>query len=123
MTKNLNLTQFALRPGQAPVVERRHQSEAVKRAAERKRKHFARVPLWWIETLTTGHCGATATMVALYLLYLDWKRGKKSFPLSNGAIPGITRWQKGRALAKLEAMGLITVEHRTGRPPLITVLQ
>jgi hypothetical protein len=115
-----DLTQFAIGPEHAPVVERRHQSEAVKRAAERRRKHFVLVPLWWIETLTANPHHATTMATSLHVLYQDWRHGGKPFPL--GQIPGISRWRKRRALDNLEGMGLVTVKWRAGRPPLIRVL-
>ena len=59
---------------------------------------FVKVPLWWIEQAT--------------------------FPLPNGRLTkqGADRRAKRRALANLEAAGLITVERKDGKTPVVTLL-
>ena len=58
------------------------------------------------------------------LLHLDWKSDHRPFPLPNEALEklGIGRKQKGLALRELGRMGLIRVEHRDRKSPLVTVL-
>ena len=91
----------------------------------RRREQFVQVPMWWLEKLgepplATG----TAHQVACYLCHLDWKHHGKPFKLPNGMFgyDGISRYSKWRALAVLERRGLITVERRRKKSPIIRVL-
>jgi hypothetical protein len=88
-------------------------------------KHFARFPIPWVRRLH-GAVGTTWE-VAAYLLHLDFmgngrqkKRGQP-IKLANGMlkIDGVSRQSKWRALADLERRGLITVERRPRRSPII----
>jgi hypothetical protein len=97
---------------------------ALKRATvpakiKRRRGQFIKVPWPWFEMLA-GATGQTYR-VALYLLHLDWKSGGKPFKLANSmlAIDGVSRQSKWRALAALERRGLIKVERRARRSPII----
>jgi len=60
----------------------------------------------------------------IWLLHLAWKRKCTTFGLSNTALAryGVSRETKRRALAKLEAAGLIKVERRPGRATIVTLL-
>jgi hypothetical protein len=72
----------------------------------------------------TGHHGA----LVLYgwLLYLDWKAGGGRSPikLANETVAGVglTRWTKDSALRKLEELGLVRVQRRPKKSPLVVVL-
>jgi hypothetical protein len=85
----------------------------------RRREKFIMFPLAWFEALN-GATGATYR-VAIYLLYLHWKDGGGAIKLPNGMlkIDGVSRQAKWRALGDLERRGLITVERRPSRSPLI----
>ena len=88
-----------------------------------QRDRFVQVPLWWAEQMTK----ATETpqaFVGLWLLHLAWKTGKLTFPLPNGKLEahGVSRKVKRGVLHKLEAAGLIKVDRRRGKSPLITLL-
>jgi hypothetical protein len=101
----------APRPKSAKVKQRQH------------RDRFVQVPLWWAERMTK----ATETpraFVGIWLLYLAWKTGKSTFPLPNGQLEahGISRKVKRCVLRNLEAAGLIKVDRRRGKSPLITLL-
>lgn len=87
----------------------------------KRREHFVRIPFTWIERLD-GVSGKTYSM-ALHLLYRNWKANGAAFKLGNDmlAIDGIGRTVKWRALAELERRGLISVEHRLKKSPIITV--
>lgn len=86
----------------------------------RRRQQFVKVPWTWIERLTAAHHIATYR-VALFVLHRSWKAGGKPFTLSNGAVDGVSRWQKWRALQELEQLGLITVERRERKSPRIAI--
>jgi hypothetical protein len=90
----------------------------------KKRETFIRTPFSWWEKLSGCH-GQTLA-VALFIIHLDWKsRGCRPVKLANGALDsyGISRRTKWRALKELESLGLITVERRVGKSPIIQILQ
>jgi hypothetical protein len=89
---------------------------------QKRRKNFAMVPMWWYEKLQG--CRSTKTiLLAIYLAHLDWKSKGKPFTLANGMLEydGISRWSKCRALPALERRGLITVERRRKKSPVVRV--
>jgi hypothetical protein len=85
----------------------------------KRRQQFTIVPGTWEERLAAARYIATYR-VALYILRVNWKGGGVPFPLPNGAIPKVKTRAKWRALCELERMGLITVERRRRRSPIIT---
>lgn len=60
-----------------------------------------------------------------HLLFLTWRAPGKSVPLGNAALAqkGIERHVKKRACLELEALGLIRVEWRSKKSPIVTVLR
>jgi hypothetical protein len=88
----------------------------------KRRKQFVQVPWTWGERLK--HANHT-WYIAMYLLYLDWKQEGGPIKLPNGWLEfeGISRFAKYRALAQLEELGLITVERRPRKSPIIQVLR
>jgi hypothetical protein len=58
-----------------------------------------------------------------WLLHLDWKNDHRPFKLTNGAVAPlkINRNQKGFALRELQGLGLVQVEYRPRKSPLVTV--
>jgi hypothetical protein len=91
------------------------------RKLEKRRKHFVKVPFTWLEALV-GASGNTCRL-ALHLLYLHWKDNGAPIKLANGMleIDGISRWSKWRALSELEGRGLVKVERRPGKSPIVTL--
>lgn len=91
------------------------------RKIKKRREHFIRTPFGWLERLD-GAAGKTYAL-ALHLCYLHWRNKGKPFTLANGMLKmdGISRASKWRGLAELERRGLITVEHRDRKSPVITV--
>jgi hypothetical protein len=88
----------------------------------RRCQQFVKVPWAWVERLE-GAAGQTYR-VALCLLHLNWKAGGKPVKFPNGmlGIDGVSRRSKWRALNDLERRGLITVERRPGRSPIVRLL-
>jgi hypothetical protein len=81
---------------------------------------FILVPWAWVDRLNDArHVGTY--QVALHLLYESWRNGGRVIRLSNSA-PGIERRRKWRGLRELEQFGLIEIERRPRKAPLITVL-
>jgi hypothetical protein len=85
----------------------------------KRREKFAMFPMVWYEALN-GAPGTTYRL-AIYLLHLHWKGGGGPIKLANGMLKndGVSRQTKWRALGDLEHRGLITVEHRPRRSPLV----
>jgi hypothetical protein len=116
MTDDLDLQNLRLPPG---VDERR----ILPRKVQKQRRQFVKVPWPWVERLV-GARHICTYRVALYLLHRDWKGGGRPFSLANGVLAehGITRRQKWEALRELERLGLIQVERRPRKSPLVTVI-
>jgi len=91
----------------------------------RKREStFAMVPLQWAAKMTA----ATETpkaMVGVWLLYRAWQKKSLTFDVPNEALAafGISRNTKSRALRQFEAAGLIKVQRRPRKSPLVTLLR
>ena len=91
---------------------------------ERKAKRveqFLKVPVPWLEHLE-GASGKTYAL-ALVLLWRSWKAHGRPFPLANGLlkIEGVSRRTKWRALVELESRGLISIERRHQKSPLVAI--
>jgi hypothetical protein len=101
------------------VLERR---AVVPRKIQRRRRHFIQVPMSWFERLA-GASGQTYR-IALFLLYLDWKARGEPVQLANGLlqIDGVSRYSKWRALDDLARRGLIAVERRRRRSPIVRLV-
>jgi hypothetical protein len=82
---------------------------------------FIRVPKMWESCL--AECGAEASTYRLALYLLDRANFAELVPLSTAALKrrGVSRASKWRALEQLRQTGLVAVEHRPGRPPLVKV--
>jgi DNA-binding transcriptional ArsR family regulator len=95
----------------------------------RRKKMFVMVPLEWLEA-TTRATQTPQAFLSIWLLHLAWKAGSRTgntgrtFPLPNGQLTeyGVDRRAKRRALANLEKAGLIAVERRGRKTPIITIL-
>ena len=94
----------------------------VPRKIQKQRQHFVKVPWTWIERLAGARYTATYR-VALHILYRHW-RGGEPFALPNGMMSreGVERRAKWRGLMELERLGLVAIERRQRKSPLITVL-
>jgi hypothetical protein len=87
----------------------------------KRREHFIQVPFDWLERLKGANGRVYA--LALHLQYLRWRHQGQSFKLPNGMlkIDGIDRFAKWRALRELERRGLISIECRPKKSPLISI--
>ena len=85
----------------------------------KRREQFVMFPMTWFDRLK-GATGQTHR-VALYLLHLSWKEKGAPIKLANGMLErdGVSRFGKWRALADLEQRGLIAVERRPRRSPVV----
>jgi CRP-like cAMP-binding protein len=89
----------------------------------KRRQHFIQVPWVWVEKLAKTR-SANTYRVALYLLFLHWKDNGAPIKLANGMLvmDGVTRFSKWRALQELEQAGLIRIERRQRKSPMILVV-
>jgi hypothetical protein len=88
----------------------------------KRRENFVILPIIWWERLAT--CKSHHTYhIAIYLLHLHWKNFGKPFTMANGMLgyDGVSRQTKWRALSVLERLGLITIERRHRKSPVIHV--
>jgi hypothetical protein len=90
--------------------------------AARQKDAFVKVPLWWVAEAAKATRSPT-TLVLIELLHRSWKAKSLTFPLPNGRLSksGVSRKVKCRVLRELEAAGLIMVERRHGKTPLVTL--
>lgn len=93
--------------------------ERLVRPTQRRRAHFIRKPYPWWEKLAIARADGPTCLWTDYILYEHWRRKGEPFTLRNGAVPGCTPKQKERALAKLEALGLIEIERRPRKAPIL----
>ena len=77
----------------------------------------------WVDCLAKAGAGADAWAVSLFLLYETWRTKTRVVKLTNAALAqlGVGRQGKSRALQQLRGAGLVAVEERRGRSPLVTV--
>ena len=85
-------------------------------------KQFILFPWSWLDRLKAAGRGATWRL-ALILVYEYWRTGGRTIKLTNtmAAEVGVSPGAKGRALDDLEQVGLIEVEKRPNRSPLVTL--
>jgi hypothetical protein len=116
MSGDFDPAKYTVSPEQIGEVPR------VPRRIRKRREQFVLVPWTWIEKLE-GASGQTYR-VALHILHLHWKHGEQPFKLPNGMlrIDGVSRRSKWRALEDLERRGLIVIERRRKRSPIIRML-
>ena len=82
---------------------------------------FVKVPRMWQSCLQDIGADASTYRLALYLL--DKAAFAEHVPLGNRTLAKhrLGRWAKRHALQQLRAAGLVAVEDRPGRPPLVKV--
>lgn len=113
-----DLKQHRLTPEMQAMIETR--VARVPKKLQKRQQHFVKVPWTWIERLQ-GVKTVRTYRLALVLLYLHWKGRGGSIKLANGMLrlDGISRNSKWRALADLERLGLIVVERRPSKSPIV----
>ena len=91
--------------------------------ARRRRQQFIMVPMTWADRLGTARYAATFK-VAHRLLREHWRGGGRPIQLANVALArnGVSRHQKWRALLELERLGLVQIERRARKSPIVAVI-
>jgi len=107
----------------SPPSRRRRRGQGTAGKVNPKRETFVKVPLWWIERAAHA-TRAPQAFVCVWLLHLAWKTKSTTFPVPNGLLEarGIDRRAKYRALAALEAAGMITVDQRDRKTPIVSLV-
>jgi hypothetical protein len=92
-------------------------------ASAKRRRGFVIVSRMWRDGLQEARYIASYR-IAFYLLYQHWWAKGRPTKLTNvaAAKAGVSPKAKWRALAELERLGLIAVERRPKKSPMITVL-
>jgi hypothetical protein len=95
------------------------------KATPRKKKwerQFVKLPWAWLDRL--GPMNVVAWRIATHLLYEHWRTGGKPIALSNvaSAAAGVAPGTKWRGLKALEQAGLIRIERRPRKSPIVTLL-
>ena len=118
-----SLTRFITRHGRQIEVETLPFEVQPSKARRREADLFSKMPLQWSNAATRA-IGSRQCFVLIWLVHLAWKSKSITVSLSNAALAryGVSRETKRRALAKLEAAGLIKVERRLGRATIVTLL-
>jgi hypothetical protein len=101
----------------------------VKAALSTPRRIAKRATEWvkldriWVDRLK-GHRGHPTMAVAFHLIHETWKCNGGSIKVPNGMleIDGVTRKVKWRVLNEFEEVGLISIERRQRKSPIIKVL-
>ena len=99
-------------------------ADAATRPKKKKwRRRFIKVPWSWVDRLKTSNRGATYR-VALHLIYAHWRAGGRPIHLANITLAeeGVNRRAKWRALGELERFGLVKIERRSRKAPLVTLI-
>jgi hypothetical protein len=89
------------------------------RLIRKKHQRFIKVPWSWVEGLRGASGQTYATAHAL--LWLHWRQHGGAIKLANCAsgMDGIRRQSKQRALSDLERRGLVVVERRQRKSPIV----
>jgi hypothetical protein len=84
---------------------------------------FVQVPDLWREQLCIIRAHGSTYRVALHLLHEAWRTGNHVVKLTNVALAeaGVGRRGKAIALRELRKTGLIAVEQRPNRNPIVTL--
>jgi len=97
-------------------------------ARQKRRKQpapngFVKVPMLWVQCLVENRGGVNAYRVAHYVLHEAWRTNARQIKLTNTALAanGVDRKGKATALRQLRKAGLISVEERPNRSPIVTV--
>ena len=91
----------------------------------RRRRPFVMIPLAWVERLSMAKHRASWS-IAVEILRRDLKYNGQPIPLPNGQLETkfrINRQRKWEGLRELERLGLVSIECRTGKSPLVTVIR
>jgi hypothetical protein len=89
---------------------------------KKRQRQFVQLPLALVDKVAC-HSRDKTFAVLCYLLHENWKQGGGPIKVPNGFLNklGVGRGAKSRALKKLERLGIISVERRDRKSPIVTI--
>lgn len=108
-----------------PKVQPRNGSGSAGGKRGRGRQAFLRIPWAQFTALRTRRVSLVSVFVYAALWRQHMLRRSRTIALTSAVLASLelTRWDKSRALACLEAHGFIRVERQPGQNPRVTVLE
>jgi hypothetical protein len=85
---------------------------------------FVKVPLWWAKQVAAATKSSRQMLVCVLLLRRAWESHSMTFPFPNVGLAkwGVSRETKRLTLVALEKAGLIKVQRRGRKSPIVTLL-
>jgi hypothetical protein len=119
--KTFNLEDVRLPDGELEQFQRKQKGAHTLKVVQPKRPDaFAMVPLSWAKRVREG-CAHVDFLVCVVLVHRAWKVRAKGGTFTMPNIAGVHHDIKNRTLRALERAGLITVQWRERRSPVITL--
>jgi hypothetical protein len=119
---DFDLSKFRLDLDTTPTIKAPRVPEKIRK----RREQFVQIPMWCLAVLAQEPIASGSTFyLAGHLWHLDFINYRKPFNLGNGmlAYDGISRQTKWRALRNLEQRGLVRVECRDSKSPIIHMIR
>jgi hypothetical protein len=100
----------------------RQQVKPKRQTVNSKAETFVKVH-WWFAVQAAAATHTKKALVFMWLLHLSWKAHHATFVVPNGGLvkSGVSHQTKLRALRELEAAGLIEVQWRHRKSPIVTL--
>jgi hypothetical protein len=121
MAKTFKLEDFRVKSAELEELRRNQKVPERKVFTTARAKHvdaFALIPRWWAARATEAGVPLNLTVV-VEVVHRGWKAKGQSFTLPN--LEGVHHDTKKRTLRGLERVGLITVEWRRGKSPIVSL--
>jgi hypothetical protein len=118
MVKTFNLEDVRVPADELKQLQRMQKAPAFKVVQPKRTDTFAMIPLWWAKLVHEG-CAHVDFLVCIDLIYRAWRAKGEPFVMPN--IAGVDHNIKNRTLRALERAGLITVQWRERKSPVITL--
>jgi hypothetical protein len=118
------LTRYVTRQGKRIAVEELDiNTPSRRKRTNEPQEQFGLLPLWWAAR-AAEETQAPGMLVCVYLMYLARTARGQPFAMGNVWLEarGASRKTKRRILRQLEAAGLVTINWRCRRSPLITLV-
>jgi hypothetical protein len=121
MAKTFNLEDYQIPDAELQQFQRNQKVPERKVITTARAKHagaFAIIPRWWAARATEAGVPLNL-MVVVEVAYQGWKAKGRSFTMPN--LEGVHHDTKNRTLRGLEQAGLITVEWRRQKSPVVAL--
>jgi hypothetical protein len=98
------------------------QRAVVPQRIKKRHRQFVLLPLAWVDILARNSRNKTFAVLC-HLMHLKWKQGGGPIKVPNGFLEtlGVKPDAKSYALNKLENLGIISVERRKNKSPIVTI--